>query len=110
MKKSKFKTYKSVPIPHLAFEVHFMDMSQLQGIEKRGAGYTCQFEENSACVFIKDIEKSAKEIAYAPYFAHEIVHVLQILCEKRAMRIEDEVEHIAYLMHYLMRQVLDTPA
>ena len=34
--------------------------------------------------------------------AHEFVHVLQNICKDRHMNFEDEIEHMAYIMQYLM--------
>lgn len=98
--------YKTVEIPHLRFKVYFLDMSKLKGVEIKGSGYTCVFEENSACIFIEDIKKSVKSLERIPTIAHEILHVIQILCEKYQMKIENEQEHTAYLMHYLLTEVM----
>ena len=34
--------------------------------------------------------------------AHEFVHVLQNICKDRYMNFDDEIEHMAYIMQYLM--------
>ena len=34
--------------------------------------------------------------------AHELIHVLQYICMDRHMTFENEFEHMAYLMQYLM--------
>lgn len=107
MKKGKIDFYKKIEIPHLRFNVYFMDLSKLQGVPKLGAGYTCIFEDNSATVFLQDIEKNVKRIEFTPYIAHEIMHVIQIICEKFSMRVEIEQEHTAYIMHYLMDKLIN---
>lgn len=114
-KKSEIDCYKKVEIPHVRFTVYFMDLSQLQGVPKLGAGYTCVFEDTfhqdgrtNVCIFLQDIEDNLKNIEFVPYVAHEIIHALQILCENLGMRIEEEKEHTAYLMHYLLEQALST--
>jgi hypothetical protein len=106
--KKNTKVYKEILIPHVGMTVLFMDMSQLNGNPKetQGAGYTAIFGENTIGVFIEDIEKSVTMPERFPYFAHEVVHVLQIICEKFAMRFENEIEHMAYLMHYILQEVL----
>ena len=104
--KSKMDTYKTIKIPHLRFSVHFFDMSKLQGVEKKGSGYTCILEDGSATVFIEDIEKSIKKMECVPIITHEIIHVIQIICEKYNMKIENEVEHMAYIVHYLLEELL----
>jgi len=102
-----FDYHKKAELPHLRATVYFADMSKLQGIEHWGSAYTMVMGEPKKdmrldiIVFVKDILKS-KEFDLSPIISHEIVHVLQILCEERAMKFEDEVEHCAYIMTYLM--------
>ncbi len=114
MKKKEIDYYKKVEIPHVRFTVYFMDLSKLQGVPKLGAGYTCIFNDTfqkdgktEVCIFLQDIEDNVKNIQYVPYIAHEIMHALQILCENLGMQIQEEKEHTAYLMHYLLEQVLE---
>ena len=115
MKKEKngIDYYKKVEIPHIRFTVYFMDLSKLQGVPKLGAGYTCVFEdtysengETKVCIFYQDIEENVKRMEFVPYIAHEIMHALQIVCQNLSMQIEEEKEHTAYIMHYLMEQIL----
>lgn len=103
----KVQSYISVEIPHLKFTVHFMDMSKLRGVPVLGAGYTCAMEDNSICVFIQDIAESVYVADRIPFIAHEIVHVIQILCDKYKMKIENEIEHMAYIMKYLLDEVMN---
>jgi hypothetical protein len=98
--------YKSLDIPHLRFTVRFMDMKYLKGIEVQGSGYTCISGENEATIFIENIEQTVTDLKLTPWLAHEIVHVLQIICTKYNMRFENEQEHMAYLMHYLLSELL----
>jgi len=99
--------YKTVEIPHLRFEVHFMDIKWLRGVDIKGAGFTCISGEDEATVFLEDIENTVKNIALMPFLAHEIMHVIQILCDRFSMKIEQEQEHTAYLMHYLMDKLIN---
>ena len=97
--------YKTVEIPHLRHTVKFLDLSVLQGVEIKGSAYTAVEDNDTTLVFIEDIEKNVKNIDAIPHIAHELVHVLQILCEKMSTNIEHEKEHTAYLMHYLLSEV-----
>jgi hypothetical protein len=106
--------YKKVEIPHVRFTVFFFDLTKLQGVPKLGAGYTCVFDdtfsttgETKVCIFLEDIEENVKRIEFMPYIAHEIIHAIQILCENTGMQIHEEKEHTAYIMHYLMEQVIE---
>lgn len=112
-KKNELDYYKKIEIPHIRFTVYFMDLSRLQGVPKLGSGYTCVFEDTfqedgrtNVCIFLKDIEEIVKNIERVPYIAHEIMHALQILCENLSMSIEEEKEHMAYIMFYLLEQIL----
>ena len=115
-KKNEINYYKKVELPHVRFTVYFMDLSNLMGVPQLGAGYTCVLEDTfkkdgrtNVCIFLQDIEENVKNIEFVPYIAHEIMHALQILCENLGMQIEEEKEHTAYLMHYLLEQALTPP-
>ena len=100
--------FKTVEIPHLRHTVKFMDLSQLQGVEIKGSGCTAIEDENTTLVFFEDIENTVTDINLAPWVAHELVHVLQILCEKISANFTNEQEHMAYLMHYLFTNLIDS--
>jgi len=100
------KIYKTIKIPHLRHEIRFMDMSMMSGVEIKGSGFTAKQDENITIVFFEDIENTLKKVESAPYIAHELVHVLQILCEKIHSDIVDEQEHMAYIMHYIYSELL----
>lgn len=38
--------------------------------------------------------------------AHEVIHILQLICAERYMNFSLEQEHMAYLMQYIMDQIL----
>ena len=98
--------YKTVNIPHLYFTVKFMDLEYLRGVEIQGVAYTAMDEKDGATIFIQDIEKSIKNPVFFPILAHEIMHVIQILCDRTSMKVETEQEHTAYLMTYLLNELL----
>jgi hypothetical protein len=106
MKEEKLETFKTVEIPHLRFTVHFMDISKLKGVPIKGSGYTCVMEDKSICIFIENIAETVKDINHIAWVAHEIIHALAIMCEELGMKIEEEQEHMAYLMHYLLTEVI----
>jgi hypothetical protein len=111
-KKEVIQSFRSVSLPHLRAEVHFMDLSKLKGIPIMGSAYTCimggEKEDMSLdiCIFYEQIEKSIKRIECMPMICHEIIHALQILCEQRIMVIEEEKEHLAYITSYLLENLL----
>ena len=99
--------YKTIELPHIKMTVNFLDMNKLQGIPHTGSAFTVEMEDNTVAVFIQDIEKNVKNIKFIPYIAHEIVHVLQIICKRLQTKIEDESEHTAYIMHYLLDELIN---
>ena len=104
--------FKTIDIPHLSFTVHFMDLSNVQGlpkIEHKGVGFTCTIGETDTEVLVafKNIKTFIKEKKNAPYIAHELIHVLQLICERYQMTFKNEVEHMAYLMTYLYKKLTD---
>lgn len=110
--KEEIQSYKTVDIPHLRAKVHFCDMSKLKGVPIEGSGYTCIIGESDDMhldigVFYEDIEDSIKRIECMPMIFHEIMHVIQALCEARSMVIEEEKEHTGYLTSYLTEQLLE---
>lgn len=99
------KEFKIIEIPHIRHTVKFYDMSQLVGLEIKGSGYTAVQDENTTIVFFEDIQNTVRDIKLSAWIAHELVHVLQIICEKISARFENEQEHMAYIMHYLMTEL-----
>jgi len=103
--------YKSVEIPHLRVTVNFLDLSKLQGVEKEGSAYTTVMSQDenmqlNIAVFYENIEKSVRKIECMPMIFHEIVHVLQYICENRGIDMEEEKEHMGYLASYLTENLL----
>ena len=107
-KKTKFEPYKTFEFPYMGVRVEFADMSQMHGLEIKGEGYTCIFDMDDGWltvgVFVADIAQKATP-KYAPLFAHEMVHVLQAICEARHMKFENEIEHMAYIMSYILEEL-----
>lgn len=108
MIKNKIKAFKTIEIPHLKFIVYVKDMSELRGVEVKGSGMTCLLEDkNSACIFLQDVKMLVKNPFFFPYVAHEVMHIIQILCKEFNMDIKNEHEHTAYLMNYLLEEILE---
>lgn len=110
--KIQYNGFKEVSLHHLRVKVIFFDLSELKGVPHGGYGYTCilgdEKEDGSIDigVFYKDIKRITKKLECAPLVGHELVHVLQILCEERKMKAETEQEHLAYIFGYLFEQLI----
>ena len=103
--KKRHIPYKIIPIPHLRYKVVIDDLSVLQGEKIKGSAFTCISGEYEATILIKDIEETLKHKENYILVAHEVMHVIQILCETFNMKIEEEQEHTAYLLVYLIDEI-----
>ena len=106
MNATKQITMKEIKIPHLKYTIQVRDLSELKGVKKKGGGYTAIVDENTACIFIEDLKETVKHIENIPHIAHEVMHVIQIICENFGMSIENEQEHTAYLMFYILEEII----
>lgn len=104
--KKKNKEYKRVNLPHIGYTVIFQDLKYLRGVPVKGGAYTVTTDSHTSYVFIQDIEKSVKQPFIFPTIAHEIVHVLQNICEARIIEFTSDKEHMAYIAHYLLNTLL----
>lgn len=114
-KKEQIDYFKKAYLPHIRTTVYFMDISKLRGIEIGNAGGYCvvfndTFQETGKteiCIFLRDIKENSKNIKYMPHASHEIMHAIQIMCKNLNMKVEDEMEHTAYIMFYLLETLIE---
>jgi len=114
MAKKKDQPYKTVELPHLRTTVAFYDMSHYPG-NPEGPGH-CMVMYNpdgsdrwpfEIRVLYQDIEETVKDVACMPIVVHELTHVLQHICERFQMAFEKEEEHMAYIMTYLLDELIN---
>lgn len=106
MNRNNKHEFKHIELPHIGYTVIFKDLSYLKGVEKKGGAYTMAFDSNTSYVFVDKIAQRIKEPNTFPTLAHEIVHVLQNICIARMMDFEKENEHMAYIMQYILNEIL----
>lgn len=111
--KTKEIHFKEVSFPHLRATVKFFDLSKLQGVPIKGAGYTTLMtQDENGClevgVFLEEIERNIKKLHCTPYVYHEITHAVQYICQERGIEMQNEMESVAYMVHYLGEQLLET--
>ncbi len=110
MKEKNF--YKVIHLPHLRFTLYIPDMSKLKGVDmKGGAGYTTLIEDGDesnikACIFFDHVKEMVKIPKNFSIIAHEVMHIIQILCSEYCMSLEEEKEHTAYIMSYILDEIL----
>lgn len=57
--------------------------------------------ENQCTIFLSKREKNN-----SPLIAHELVHVLQFICDSRLIDFVHEQEHLGYIMQFLLGRIL----
>ena len=94
MKKLSNKIY----IQHLAYTVLIKEPNK----DSKFVAYVHKDNKNQCTLFIK---RPVNRIE-APTLAHEIVHILQYICEARNIDMIFEQEHMGYLMNFIMNEVM----
>ena len=94
----KFKP-KTVYLPHINYTVKFRLFKKPPETISNAIVWIKRDDANSCTIF-----SPAKTLPSS--LAHEIMHAIQYICIDRHMRIENEIEHTAYLMQYLLGQAL----
>lgn len=88
-------------IPHLDYTVRLLDTSKAKGEARHF------LKQVYGVTWKKDLSES---VIYLPLplkhgdwatLGHEIVHVLQNICQSKGIQFENETEHTAYLFQYI---------
>ena len=99
-----------IEIPHLHATITVQDMKYLKGVEIKGGGFTCKGEEkerhNNYHIFFMDFEEMKKIPQNFPMIAHECLHAIQYIAEDYGIELSEEKEHGAYLLNYLLEELL----
>ena len=110
-RKSKDLPTKVIEIPHLKFRVLIKDMEAYKKLypdnEIKGGAVTLRTDTHEITIFITDMAKSTLLIENTPLIAHECMHVIQLISTQYGMSIEHEMEHSAYLMYYLIEEIIN---
>ena len=102
MRKLKNKKAYYIEIPHLNYKIVY-GVNPKEFIKK----------QSGAVMFAEDTNKNTGAIIFrknpdnldSAAVAHEIVHVLQFLCKRRNIEMEEETEHMGYLMQYIFNEI-----
>lgn len=90
---------KDVYLPHINYTVRFRPFKKPPASIEHAKAWAKRDDKNGCTVYF-----AAKETPCG--IAHELVHVLRHICIDRHMLFDDEAEHMAYIMQYLMGQAL----
>lgn len=88
-----------ISIPHLNYTVKVRPFKKPPGSIAEASAWIDRVDKFHCVMYLR---KGAKP----PTVAHELVHVLQHLCDVRHMGFTAEDEHMGYLMQYLMGRIL----
>lgn len=93
-----------IEIPHLGYKVYFGVLTkEFTGRHEKSLMMAEDTNKNAATIIFKK-KPTALE---AGTVAHEITHVLQYLCRRRNITMENETEHMGYLMQYIFNGIYD---
>lgn len=90
---------KDVYLPHIDYTVRFRPHRKPPASIAGAKAWTRRDDRHGCTVFL-----ALKETPSG--LAHELVHVLRHICIDRHMLFDDECEHMAYIMQYLMGQAV----
>lgn len=95
------KVYK-IPIPHLGFEVIYGVLpKEFVGRHEKSVMLCEDTNKNTSCIIFKNTPTDMESAAVA----HEIIHALQFMYRRRNIRMEEELEHMGYLMQYIFNEI-----
>lgn len=93
-----------VDIPHLNYKVYYgISSKEFTGRQEKSFAFAENTNKDVATIIFR---KQPTTLDSAT-IAHEIVHVLQFICRRRNIIMEDETEHMGYLMQYIFNEIYD---
>lgn len=102
MKKLLTDKIYSIPIPHLAYKIVYgVDPKEFVGRQTNSQMFTEDKDRHTAVIVFR---KTPTDLEGGTV-AHEIMHALQYMCRRRNICMEDELEHMGYLMQYIFNEI-----
>ena len=99
---NKKKFNKEIKIPHLGYRVIVkVDVKEFSGMQESSFMFCENTDKNTATIFLRDKPRHDKFSTVA----HEAMHALQFLCRNRNISMERELEHMGYLMQYILNEI-----
>ena len=98
----KLKKAYTIPIPHLGYKVIYgVNPKEFTGRQEKSLMFAEDTNKNAGAIIFRktptDLESGT--------VAHEVMHVLQFMCRRRNICMEDETEHMGYLMQYIFNEI-----
>lgn len=85
-------------LPHLHYTVFVRRFKRVPEGLTIAEAYVKKLDNHSCAIYLPKKNEPGD-------LAHELIHVLQFICESRNMDFCLEREHMAYLMHYLFGRI-----
>lgn len=97
------KTYE-ISIPHLGYKVLYgVNLKEFVDRQSKSHMFAENTNKSTATIVFRGTPNDLQSGAVA----HEIMHVLQFMCRRRNIVMEDETEHMGYLMQYIFNEIYD---
>lgn len=90
---------KDIYLPHINYTVRVRDLRPAPKEIAAAKAWIRRNDRHSCTIYLPKNETSCG-------VAHELVHALQYICADRHIDFTAEMEHMAYLMQYLMARIL----
>jgi len=100
MKKNIYKK-QDIYLPHIHYTLRVRQIGKIPSDIPTALVYV-QKDDMCGCTLYIDLTRKI----VGPELAHELVHVLQLICESRSMDFKREEEHMGYIMQYLMATIM----
>lgn len=98
----KFNKAYEIPIPHLGFKVIYaINPKEFTGSQEELIMFCENTSKNSAAIIFRKEPTTLQ----SSIVAHEIMHALQFMCQRRGIVMEKEIEHMGYLMQYIFNEI-----
>lgn len=104
MNKYKLKTNKAycIQIPHLNYKIIYgVKPEEFKGKYEKSIMMTEDVDKNTGQILFR----KTPEDQDASTVAHEVLHILQLICQHRNIKMEEEMEHMGYLMQYIHNEI-----
>src|ERR1700743_2362595 len=91
-----------ISIPHLGYEIVFgINPKEFTDRQIKSLAFTEDTNKNCAAIIFK---KRPRELEHS-LAAHEVMHALQYMCQRRNIKMEEELEHMGYLIQHILNRI-----
>lgn len=100
--KWKINHLNEIVISHLNYKIIYgVSPKEFIGAQAKSIMFAEDTNKNCAAVIFR---KKPTQIEMSTV-AHEVMHALQYMCQRRNIKMEVELEHMGYLMQYILNEI-----